>query len=100
MLSGGPDAAATLMIERPFCDDVVSAELELVVETPAGTFVQSQGRVSLTGGVTQLELTLRYPFDDFVHGRYAYHAKLSVDGESIATAAPVRYSVEPFLWFS
>ena len=98
--TAGPDADATLQVRRPARAKTVRATLELVVKTPLGVQRASLQEVDIVGGDSALDVTLPYPFDDFVHGTYAYHVRLNIDGQSFQTTQPIHYKVEPFLWFS
>ncbi len=99
-VAGSPDAGVLLWVERPFEDRPIRASLELVLTTPRGTVRQPAGELELPGGQSSHEVTLLYPFDDFVVGEYRYRAELRCAGETLSTPTTVRYSVKPFLWFS
>lgn len=98
--TAGPDAAATLTVRRPPGAPPSDATLEVVVKTPQGVERASVERVRLAAGESAIDVVLRYPFADFVHGTYSYHVRLNLGGHVVQTAKPIRYKVEPFLWFS
>jgi hypothetical protein len=99
---GFPDMPTAVRVEVPSMGALEALEVSaaLIIETPRERLVRDLGSLLVRGGAAELPVTLAYPYQELVPGRYSYRVALRGASLTVSTAAAASYVVRPMAWLS